>query len=253
MLAEAQKALDEREARDRKALEDRLNRDQKALEERLNREQKALDDRVARDHKTLDDRMTRDHEVFLLRLGEESTRAVELFKLRLSLVGPLWRAIMGVSDASKRAFKGAKVVPDDVSVEAFEQAQMTDVRHALDTLIEVWDPASPIMKDVRADVEAMIEETNMTLARWNVARIEMKEAHEMPQSEDRGALLKGARGARRKASDWAREELPTKCGEILHKLTKFVDDRVAEVEAESAAQQLKTAQALDLKSDDLQK
>lgn len=194
----------------------------------LDRAYKALEDRVARDHKILDDRVTRDHQVLLLRLGEDSTRAVELFKRRLDLVGPLWKAVVELREFCSATFDARRVKgrKGDSFVEQ-ELEHLRTVQKAIRQLQEAWDPASPVMKEVRPVMEALIRVVIASMEDWAVAVGQQTGAAEGGNLE----ALRTAREEMEEASTAAHNLILGNCNVILETLTKFVDARVAEVEA----------------------
>ena len=191
-------------------------------------QEKQRGDMLADSFKTLDDKVARDHQVLLLRLGEDSTRAVELFKRRLDLVGPLWRAVTTLLNVCGRTFDARRVKgrKGDSFIEQ-ELEHLGKVQEAIRRLQEAWDPAAPIMEAVRPVMEALIRVVIASMEDWAVAVGQQTGAAEGGHLE----ALRTAREEVEQASTAAEKVILNHCNQILQKLTKFVDDRVAEVEA----------------------
>lgn len=183
------------------------------------------------DHQRSLARLEADQQQIMHRLGEDSARSLELFRRRLDAVGELWARVATVKDRSSSAFHSVKMLPPDVDFRAFEQKQLDAVAAARDALIEVWDRASPFMRELRPSIDSLIEETNDGLRAWVEFRASGQIA-EQAMGEDRRELLAIARQYRDQTLGWTKDELPAKCSTILDSLTAYADRAVDAVEAE---------------------
>lgn len=210
--------------------------------------EKQRGDMLAAAFKTLDDQVAREHQVLLLRLGEDSTRAVELFKRRLDLVGPLWRAIVSLRGIAAQA-------PSDIRLsrvlqsKAGEAEAVSNLARAIKDLVDTWTPVSPIMKDARKDVDQLIHDARVAVGHWGESARRLR-----GPSDDTNTRLDDMPDAKEEvARRIAYEAIPSRCDEVLRILTQFVDDRVAEVEASALTSGSPAHELQKSKTDDIQK